>query len=164
VKQTAGLITYKLPLTQGLQFVIVELYSINEIMSSDNNYHLISKTIGIALRSNLNFKLGAIIVKHNKIISTGYNQLRHQSSLKTTHWSGSLHAEVACILNALRVTSTKTIQGSTMFVVRVRKSGKLGLAMPCADCYSVIENVGIKRVMFSTDSGYSEIKVGDEYR
>ena len=113
----------------------------------------------IASQSKLKQRLGAVLLKHGRVIGAGHNQLRHQSTLQTDHWSGSLHAEIACILDALRKTDLKTIKGSTLMVVRLKADGSMGLALPCPACYDVIQKMGIKKIMFSTNTGMSEIKV-----
>lgn len=121
--------------------------------------HLIEIAIKAANKSKYKQKVGAVLIKNGKIISIGYNQIRHQSSIVVNHWVGSLHAEIHCIINAIKKIDSDKIKGSTMIVVRVMKNGKLGLALPCKDCYSVIENFEIKKVIFSTNHGFSEVKV-----
>lgn len=120
----------------------------------------ISKAYQEALKSDLSHRVGAILIKSNRVLASGYNQMRHQSMLNTEHWPGSLHAEINVILDALRKTSTDKIKGSTLVVVRVRSNGKFGLAFPCENCYDIIQKFKIKKVIFSTNtSKFSEVKV-----
>lgn len=98
--------------------------------------------------------MGAVLTKGNKILGSGQNKTnRHQSKIRTTSWPGSLHAEVACVLDALRKHPADKLKGATMTVVRLGKKNKLRLAKPCDSCYNVIRNLGIKEVRFSNDIG-----------
>lgn len=101
------------------------------------------------MASTLSQRVGAILVRGNRVIASGTNQLRHQSKLRTGHWQGSLHAEVDCLLNAIR--TRQKIKGSTMFVVRLKADTSFGLALPCEDCFEVIQGLKVKKVYFSTN-------------
>lgn len=119
----------------------------------------INKAIQVAKKSTFRYQIGAVLLKHGKVLSTGFNSMRHQSKFKTTHYEGSYHAEVSCILNAIRASSVESLKGCTMVVVRVRNSGELGLALPCKSCYDIIQKMGIKKVLFSTNDGFSEVRI-----
>lgn len=98
--------------------------------------------------------MGAVLTKGNRILGVGQNKTnRHQSKIRTTSWPGSLHAEIACVLDALRKHPVEKLKGATVTVVRVTKNGDLKLAMPCKNCYYTLRNLGIKEVRFSNDSG-----------
>lgn len=106
-------------------------------------------------------RMGAVLTKGSKILGVGYNQInRYQGKIRTASFPGSLHSEVACILDALRKYSAKDIAGSTMTVVRLGAGDHLRLALPCEACYNVLQNMGIKVVRFSTNEGiFSEIRL-----
>lgn len=116
---------------------------------------MIEKAIEAAKSSHFErAPMGAVLTKGNRILGVGQNKTnRHQSKIKTTSWPGSLHAEVACVLDALRKHPASKLKGATMTVVRLGKKNKLRLACPCSSCYNVIRNLGIKEVRFSNDSG-----------
>lgn len=119
----------------------------------------LNKARDSAMASTLKQRVGAILVKGNRVIASGTNQLRHQSTLRTGHWQGSLYAEIDCILNAIRTgqkdspeyMARRKIKGSTMFVVRLKADDSFGLALPCEDCFEVIQGSKVKKVYFSTN-------------
>ena len=103
-------------------------------------------------------KVGAVIIKGNRIISKGYNQLRHCKTSKSfTDWDISLHAE----RDACRKVNKDNLKGCYIFVYRELANGDLALAKPCDGCMGIIEKFGIKRVYHTTSEFpfYSEIRL-----
>lgn len=100
-------------------------------------------------------KVGALIVKDKRILSTGYNgaptKLKHCDEIgclrdKLNIPSGQrhelcrgLHAEQNAIISAAKAGIC--IEGATMYVTN----------QPCILCAKMIINAGIKRVVFSGD-------------
>lgn len=78
-----------------------------------------------AVKSKHNHKLGAVIYKHGKIVSKGFNKTNRGFNANYGHWAGSLHAEIAAIIAA-----RTSLKGATLLVAR--KGG--GLARPCESC------------------------------
>ena len=101
----------------------------------------IAKTISESSKCN-RAKVGAVIVKDNRIISTGYNG-------KPSGWKDdckivcggckyTIHAEANAITFAAKNgVSTK---GSDMYITHA----------PCANCALLIVQAGIQRIMFRT--------------
>lgn len=92
------------------------------------------------------FKFGVVIFNKNKILSTGTNSIRAARNLhpRFFRWPGSVHAEVAAILNA------KTdLTGSSIFIIRINKAGDLMYSRPCKYCLRYIKKVGIKKIIYS---------------
>lgn len=141
------------------------------------NYYLdIAETVlerGTCLRRNY----GAIIVKNDEIISTGYtgaprgrkncNELgyciREELNIpRGTHYEKcrSTHAE----LNAIISVSRRDMIGSTLYLVgRDMKTGELVKnANSCSMCKRAIINSGIERVIIrDTNDDYRIIKVDE---
>jgi|SRR6266850_6942409 len=92
-------------------------------------------------------RLGAVIVKGNRVLSSGYNEIRYDSWLKKSN----RHAEEAAIVRLLKENRLSDLNGSTIYVSRVCPSGRLGLAKPCKSCDQLIRSVGISQVVYSTD-------------
>lgn len=122
-------------------------------------YMSILKASRQAENSTYKQRVGAVLVKGNRILAQGYNQLRGHRSLRSNHWDNALHAEMHCIINALRQVSIEDIAGSTMFVSRIKRDGCTGLALPCKDCFAVLTKFRLKRIIFTSTSGISEIKL-----
>lgn len=95
-------------------------------------------------------RVGAVIFKGSRIISTGFNDKRNSERLPNQFrkYIDSLCAEKRAILNARR-----NLKGCSMLVVRIRKNGELALAKPCKSCQGFIDHVGIRKVYFSNNKG-----------
>ena len=52
-----------------------------------------------------------------------------------------------------------SLSGATIHVSRVNLNGNPALAKPCNKCLDLIKSVGIKKIIFTTDSGTEEIKL-----
>jgi deoxycytidylate deaminase len=89
-------------------------------------------------------RLGAVIVKGDRILSTGFNQLRPSSTLRTK----TLHAEAAAILKLLKEGRLSTLAGSEIYVTRFTRGGAIGCSRPCPDCMELIRTVGIRRIHY----------------
>lgn len=127
-----------------------------ERISKDEYFMKIAKNTAL-LSTCLRRQVGAVIVKDNKIISTGYNGspkgLSHCSNIGCTRDnlhipSGerqelcrAVHAEQNAIIQA----SSNDMNGSTIYVTH----------QPCVTCAKMIINADIKRVVY--DEGYPDI-------
>lgn len=99
-------------------------------------------------------KVGACIVKNNRILSTGYNGFPNHLSDEDYPWDKGnddptknkyyyvVHAELNAILNA-RVA----IEGSTLYVNK----------FPCNECAKAIIQSGIKKVIYSDEKDNNEL-------
>lgn len=95
-------------------------------------------------------RVGVIIAKGNRIIGVGINKYRthpQQINWHTEKNSNSIHAELDGVI------SSGDIRGTTIYVVRVLKSGECSMAKPCRECQKIIESAGIKRVVYTTWDG-----------
>lgn len=141
------------------------------------NYYLdISQTVaerGTCLRRNF----GAIIVKNDEIIATGYNGaprgrvncsdcgecMRDRLNVpkgQRYELCRSVHAEANCIISASR----HDMIGSTLYLSCLdAKTGKLyGDVEPCSMCKRLIINAGIEQVVVRTSpSEFRIIAVND---
>jgi dCMP deaminase len=126
--------------------------------------------------------IGAIIVKEDQIIATGYvgaprhtrSSLDHGSCLrqKLQIPSGtqyelcrSVHAEQNAIINAAR--AGVSLLGGDMYIFgENRESGKTIFAFPCFICKKMIVNAGLNRVLVSQTAGnrHEIFKVDDWVR
>ena len=127
----------------------------------------------VAERSNcLSTKLGAVIVKEDQIISTGYNGaprktkdcMDHGSCLRRERGipSGqryelcrSVHAEQNALLNAAR--SGVSLLGGTLYMYGMKiynvDEPTLIDAVPCFICKKLVINAGIKEVVVMMKDG-----------
>ena len=123
---------------------------------------------------------GAIIVKNDEIVSTGYNgaprgrkncmdlgyctrEAMNVPSGERYELCRSVHAEMNAIISAAR----RDTLGATLYLAgREAKNGELlHDATSCSMCRRVIINAGIDRVVIrNTDTGYSVVHVEDWIR
>lgn len=112
--------------------------------------------------------MGAMIVKDDQIISTGYigaprktkDCLEHGFCLRTDldiphgqryEMCRSVHAEMNAIINAAR--AGVSLLGGDMYIYGEKKEEEPVNAFPCFICKKMIINAGIKNVFCSTKSG-----------
>lgn len=108
---------------------------------------VIDKAVENATLSQHQQKHGAVIFKGKRIYSVGYNQpSRSVKSInkKAQKWATSVHAEVACILNAKR-----DVSGLDILVVRVNSKHQFSLSKPCIKCLTYLEYCGIRNIYYS---------------
>lgn len=107
---------------------------------------LINIAVEEAKKSEFRIQVGCVIYDKKKILSLGHNEMRNFRKLhpKFQSWVGSVHAEIAAIINA-----RKDLRGSSLLVVRVNSKNQLRLSKPCENCQKYIDYVGIKKVYYS---------------
>jgi len=115
---------------------------------------IVNTALNIARLGDHKHRTGAVIFKGDKIISVGHNSIL--KSIRKLHprfrrWPGSIHAEVAAIINARR-----KLKGYDILIVRINRIEKLMYAKPCSNCMKYIEYVGIDKVYYSTNEGTIE--------
>lgn len=114
---------------------------------------IIKKAIKEAKKSDLPiFKIGAVIFKGNRIISSGYNKKGYPGKIhpKYRNKYDSIHAERSAIFNVKDWTKLK---GTSILVIRVCRSGVLSMSYPCEMCMENLKYVGIKEVYYSNYDG-----------
>ena len=99
----------------------------------------------ISSRSTCDRKfVGAVIVRDKTILSTGYNgsirKLEHCNQvghmLENDHCVATIHAEANAIIQAAK--NGVCIDGGTIYTT----------ASPCWNCFKLIANAGLKRIVF----------------
>lgn len=143
-----------------------------------NNYYLDIATSVLERGTCLRRKFGAVIVKNDEIISTGYVgaprgrknccDLKYCTREKLNIPRGeryelcrSVHAEQNAIISAER----ERMIGSTLYLVGVEcKTGEyVNNPAPCALCKRMIINAGIKQVISRIDDENYKITEVEEY-
>lgn len=139
------------------------------------NYYLDMAEVALERSTCLRRKWGAVIVKNDEIIATGYNGaprgrencidlnycMREKMNIprgERYEMCRSVHAEQNAIISASR----RDLMDSTLYMVgREVESNKYVLnARPCAMCKRVIINAGIKNIIVrNTKNEYEVIDV-----
>ncbi len=111
-----------------------------------------------AKKSEHQFRVGAVIFKGKRIISSAYNSTRsNQVPYQFKGWLEALHAECHAIIKA-----KKNLKGYSIIVVRLNKKNELTMAKPCNFCQDFIDYVGIKEIYWSNYNGELETNKGDK--
>ena len=101
---------------------------------------------GVGMKSK--FRLGAILVHRNSIVSIGMNSYKtHPLIAARTEWP-FLHAEQHAIIRA----GVDNCEGLDLYIARVLKNNDLALSKPCKVCIELIKDVGIKNIYYSTNA------------
>jgi deoxycytidylate deaminase len=105
---------------------------------------VLNKAISVAkTRSRIKrHKTGAVITdSKGKIVSLGWS---HMTMVSRARYY-SMHAELHAILRA----NPKRLNGATIYIATVCKSGNVTSAKPCDACEAIIREVGIKSVVYT---------------
>ncbi len=121
----------------------------------------VNRYINLAVRESFKstfgrISIGAVIVDGNYVVSRGTNSLRshpRQARLNDlahrTAPRSCTHAEVSALVNSKQYD----LQGCSIFVGRVGRSGGYANCKPCAACQRGITDSGISRVYFTDENG-----------
>lgn len=131
-------------------------------MISKRKEILLKVAANVATLSNFKYKLGAVLCKQHKIISSGCNsdtvtdpiQSRLDTERHGCYCPGKLHAETSTLLPFIK--KRIDISGSELYIARVTKAGSYGMARPCPSCMKLIKQCGIKKIYYTTNEGYAE--------
>lgn len=121
------------------------------------NDSIVKLAIKSAKKSPYKYQLGAVVIKGDKVYSSGFNHLRYvgKNEEKFVKYSNSIHAEVHAVKNC------KTeIEGKDVVVVRLKYDDRhFGLSKPCPSCMNYLKSVGVRKVIYTTDTSFEVIKI-----
>lgn len=103
----------------------------------------------LATHSEERKKHGAVIVKSGRVVGTGFNKFKnHPSNIEPELIKAhcSRHAEQVAIHQA-----GIHARGATIYVARVNRQGFDRNSKPCIMCSMLIEQAGIKNVIYTTE-------------
>jgi deoxycytidylate deaminase len=103
-----------------------------------------------ARKSTSKFKLGCVIVRKNRVINFGFNDMT-KTHPKSNSSFNTLHAEVNTIIGL----SYEETKGCDIYVFRELKNGDLAMAKPCETCLLAIKKAGIANIYYTTENGFT---------
>ena len=132
----------------------------------DTTMYFLEIALAVAKRSTcLRRKFGAVIVKDNTIIGTGYNgnargvvncsevgcikNMMNSPQGMAYDYCPAVHAEENAIINSNRGDRI----GATLYIAGLNPDGRYTLALPCQRCQRKIINSQIKQVILLKDDG-----------
>jgi len=116
-----------------------------------------------AIKSKLNFRVGAVITKGSKVLYSGHNNDRTKNQKKFAFCE---HAE----LNAARQLNNRLLRKRDknknkrdlkkciIWVTRVRCNDQLSDSAPCSNCIKNLLDMGFNRVGYTDNNGCIYIK------
>lgn len=116
------------------------------------DYHFLKIAEKIAQKSSMRYKMCAMVVHKNNVLSVGYN--RHMGmeiekkpiGVLCSGGAYSIHAEVDALNKAFKVYPE--MRGSDKLILYIARKG-WRLAKPCEDCQTMLKRYGIKEVCFT---------------
>lgn len=130
------------------------------IHMKDKHLEMLQLAAEVAQNSQEHYKVAAIIVHRNKVVSVGINSRKtdpfqakfnkHYNPLKIHK-----HAEIAAIKQSIRHLGDGDYRRATIYVARIKridytKNGwAWGLAKPCEGCQGAIDEFEIGRIVYT---------------
>lgn len=105
--------------------------------------------------------IGCVIVQGKHIIATGQNTNKTHPMQKEYNkyrfhrdciGNGKLHAEMMALLSLPKGIDTRKL---VLYTYRENRFGEMRMSRPCPSCMAKIKELGIRKICYSTDSGFA---------
>ena len=100
-----------------------------------------------AMKSDMNFNHGAVLIYRGKIVGRGFNTYINSNYNCTQKIS--LHAEVSAVNDALKKMHVSELKNCELIIIRVNNSGMCANSKPCCKCQDFINKLCIRKVYYS---------------
>lgn len=118
-------------------------------MLSNKDKAYLSVARYFATKSKARNTHGAVVVKGGRVLGTGWNRDRNPPSIidpDRIKQDCSYHAEEVAIKEA-----GSNLKGAVIYVARVNRQGRDRDSKPCIKCSSLIQEAGIKKVIYTSE-------------
>lgn len=105
----------------------------------------VMEAIGQALKSTFSQRLGAIVISNNRVVGRGFNYAHGTGR----PFGDGEHAEVAALNN----TTAKHRRDSSIYVVRLGRSGAIRNSRPCDSCIKIMRKMGVRYAWHADNDG-----------
>ena len=126
---------------------------------NDDRYFKLAKNVS-ELSDFKRYQLGCVCIYKNKVLSVGFNsnkthpiQAKYNKERFTEDTPHKRHAEVHALSSL--IDSDVDFSKIDIYVFRCFKNGQLAMARPCKSCMKLIQDLGIKRIHYTTENGYA---------
>ncbi len=135
-------------MSENLNKIYQTVHSLNDRL--DWNEYFMSLALLISSRSpSKRLKVGSVIVKDNRVISSGYNGFPsgapHESIMRDGHEINTIHSEQNSISDSAK--RGVAIQEATIYITH----------FPCINCVKYIISSGIKQIIYLDDYRNDEV-------
>ena len=96
-------------------------------------------------------RVGAAVYVGSKCVSTASNSMTKTDPKACSHYQWPFpHAE----FNAVKkVDKRHSLSDSTIYIVRILKTGEISNSKPCSECAKMLKSKGLREIYFSGDNG-----------
>ena len=110
--------------------------------------------------------IGAVAIYKGSIVATAWNtnktsplQARYNMYRFNADTPDKCHAEVS-LIQKIRWKFGDSIDWSKLYIYLYReyKNGALAPSRPCPSCMAMLQELGVKKIYYTTDSGFAEEK------
>lgn len=129
---------------------------------SDRRFFKVAREVS-KLSDFSRINVGCVVVDGKRILSSGYNSNKtnptQQRYNRCRHFDPRFPAKVHAEISALNpLIGKKEVDFSRLkiFVYRELQTGELALARPCPSCMKLIQDLGIKKIFYTTSDGFVE--------
>lgn len=116
---------------------------------------ILNDLIKTAMKSTVNNKHSAVLIKNNTIYKSAYNKFIKEITVRKNnntyiHYI-TVHAEINAVYSNY---NKKNVKGMDILVIRVDRIGaKLKNSRPCNNCICKLKKIGIRKVFYSNEKG-----------
>lgn len=116
---------------------------------SNRDRKILRRASVMAELSTCNQRHAAVVIKGGRTLGVGINTTRNDPNIvDNPKVDAATHAEVA----AVRACGDPTnLRGATIYVARAGRNGKSMMSKPCPLCQDFLDNLGIKKVVYTLD-------------
>tara|TARA_Y100000590_G_C15493838_1_gene928894 strand:- start:364 stop:828 length:465 start_codon:yes stop_codon:yes gene_type:complete len=126
-------------------------------------YKYISLAQEEAMKSTLNYRVGAVITKGSKVLFSGFNNNRTKS-LDSFAFCQHAELDAARKLNNIllrkrdKKKNKRNFKKYIIWVTRIRSNNELSESAPCSNCINKLTKMGFTRVGYTDNSGNVYVK------
>lgn len=96
-------------------------------------------------------KMAAVLVKKNKIISIGVNQLKTHPKAPTPY--NTIHCEFHSVINS----KLNDFSDCSIYIYRKTPGGRMANSKPCFSCEKMLYSISINKIYYSDDNGFKKL-------